>query len=63
MSGARVRGGRMSRYATMLMLALGVFAILVNTYLAAVIIALGVAMYLFERVLVGRVQRSLDQEG
>jgi len=53
----------MSRYATMLMLALGVFAILVNTYLAAVIIALGVAMYLFERVLVGRVQRSLDQEG
>ncbi|MDA4134640.1 MAG: hypothetical protein OK441_03620 [Thaumarchaeota archaeon] len=53
MSKTRVRSGRFTRYATLLMIALGVASILVNTTLAAVIIALGVAMFLFERLFVG----------
>ena len=53
MSKPRVRSGRFTRYATLMMIALGVLTILVNTTLAAVIIALGVEMFLFERLLVG----------
>ncbi|MGD0636620.1 MAG: hypothetical protein ABSA72_01090 [Nitrososphaerales archaeon] len=53
MSKPRVRSGRFTRYATLMMIALGVLSILVNTTLAAVIIALGVAMFLFERLFVG----------
>jgi hypothetical protein len=41
-----------------MMIALGVLTILVNTTLAAVIIALGVAMFLFERALVGAGDRA-----
>lgn len=58
MSKPRVRGGRLTRLATGLMFVLGLFSILVNTTLAAVIIALAVAMFLFERALVGRARRS-----
>jgi len=53
MSKPRVRSSRFARYASLLMVVLGLFAILVNTILAVVIIALGVAMILFERRLVG----------
>ena len=49
----------MSRYATILMIVLGLATILVNVAVAAVLIALGLAMYLFERRLQGRVERSL----
>jgi len=58
MNKPRVRSGRFTRYATLMMIALGVVTILVNTTLAAVIIALGVAMFLFERVLVGAGDRA-----
>jgi hypothetical protein len=53
----------MTRYATLLMVVLGVFCILVNTTVAAVIIALAAAMYLLERILVGKAQRSPDTAG
>jgi hypothetical protein len=43
------------------MVVLGLLAIFVNTTLAVVIVALGVAMYLLERLLVARVQKSLDE--
>jgi uncharacterized membrane protein YfbV (UPF0208 family) len=58
MNKPRVRSGRFTRYATLMMIALGVVTILVNTTLAAVIIALGVAMFLFERALVGAGDRA-----
>ena len=61
MSKPKVRGSRLTRYATVMMIALGVLSILVNTTVAAIIIILGIAMYLFERRLVGSVQRSVDQ--
>jgi len=44
------------------MIALGVLAILVDTTVAAIIIVLGVAMYLFERRLLRSAQKSLDQK-
>jgi len=53
LSKPRVRSGRFTLYATLLMIALGLLTILVNTTVAAVIIALGVAMFLFERLFVG----------
>jgi hypothetical protein len=43
------------------MVVLGLLTIFVSTTLAVVIVALGVAMYLFERLLVARVQKSLDE--
>ena len=61
MSKPRVRSSRLTRSATVLMVVLGLLTIFVNTTLAAVIIALGVAMYLFERHLVAKVQESLDE--
>jgi Flp pilus assembly protein TadB len=62
MSGPRVKSSRLTRYATLMMIALGVLTILVNTTVAVVLIALGVAMYLFELRLVRGVQRSVDSE-
>lgn len=53
-----MRGGRLTRTATILMIALGLFTLLVNTTLAVVIIALGVAMFLFEWWMVRRSQRA-----
>jgi len=50
----------MTRYSSLLMIALGVFAILVNTTVAVVIIALGVAMFFFERILVRKAQQPGD---
>jgi hypothetical protein len=61
MSQPRVRSSGFARYAIVLMIVLGLVTILVNTTIAVVIIVLGVAMYLFERMLVGKAQRSLDQ--
>jgi len=61
MSKPRVRSSRLTRYATLLMVVLGLLTIFVSTTLAVVIVALGVAMYLFERLLVARVQKSLDE--
>ncbi len=58
MSKPRVRSSRFARYATVLMIVLGLATILVNTVLAVVIVALGVAMFLFERHLVGRDDRA-----
>jgi len=63
MSKPRVRSSRFARYATLLMIVLGVLTILVSTILAVVIIALGVAMFLFERRLVGREDRAPDGSG
>ena len=60
MSKPRVRSSRLTRYAILMMILLGLLTIFVNTTVAAVIITLGVGMYLFERLMVGRVQRSLD---
>lgn len=57
MSAPKVRSGRLARGAILLMIALGVFTILVNVPIAIILIALGVAMYLFERWLVRRVQK------
>jgi ABC-type methionine transport system permease subunit len=61
MSKPRVRSSRFTRFAILLMIVLGLLTILVNTTLAVVIIALGVGMYLFERTLVQKAQRSLDK--
>ncbi|MGA2198912.1 MAG: hypothetical protein ABSG45_03140 [Nitrososphaerales archaeon] len=61
MSKPRVRSSRFARYASLMMVALGVLSIVVNTTVAAVIIALGLAMYLSERLIEGKVQRSLEQ--
>lgn len=58
MSKPRVRGSRLTRFATVMMLVLGFVSILVNTTLAAIIIALAVAMFLFEWLLVGRARKS-----
>ena len=60
MSQPRVKSSGFARYTIVLMIVLGLLTILVNTTIAVVIIALGVAMYLFERMLVGKAQRSLD---
>jgi hypothetical protein len=61
MSQPRVRSSRFARYAILLMIVLGLLTILVNTTIAVVIIALGVGMYLFERLLVGKAQQSPDK--
>jgi hypothetical protein len=61
MSQPRVRSSGFARYAIVLMIVLGLVTILVNTTIAVVIVVLGVGMYLFERMLVGKAQRSLDQ--
>lgn len=58
MSAPRVRSGRLTRIATALMIALGVVTIFINEVVAAIIIALGVAMYLFEWWLVRKVARA-----
>jgi hypothetical protein len=61
MSKPRVRSSRFARYASLTMVVLGVLSILVNTTVAAVIIVLGLAMYLSERLIEGKVQHSLEQ--
>jgi hypothetical protein len=53
----------MSRYAALLMIVLGLFAILVNTTVAAVIVVLGVAMYLFERRLATTASEPAARDG
>jgi hypothetical protein len=58
MSRTRVRSGRLTKIATLLMIALGAFSLLVNVTIAAIIIALGVAMYLFEWWMVRRFGRA-----
>jgi hypothetical protein len=45
------------------MIALGVFSFLVNEAVAAILIALGVAMYLFEWWLVRKVERASAATG
>jgi orotate phosphoribosyltransferase len=54
----RVRSGRLAKTAIALMIALGVFSLLVSVTIAAIIIALGVAMYLFEWWLVRKFGRA-----
>ena len=61
MSAPRVRSGRITRIATVLMIVLGVLTIFVNDVVAAIIIALGVAMYLFEWWLVRKVARTVEE--
>jgi len=56
LSKPRLKSSRLALSATLLMILLGVLAILVNTSLAAVLIALGVVMLLFERSLSRRVE-------
>jgi hypothetical protein len=58
MSAPRVRSGRLAKVAIALMIALGVFSLLVDVTVAVIIIALGVAMYVFEWWLVRRVRRA-----
>lgn len=58
MSRTRVRTGRLAKVATALMIALGVFTLLVSVTIAAIIIALGVAMYLFEWLMVRKFGRA-----
>lgn len=58
MSRTRVRSGRLTRTATLLMIALGVFSLLVSVTIAAIIIALGIAMYLFEWWMVRKFGRA-----
>ena len=58
MTSPKVRGGRLAKTATVLMLVLGAFTLLVNVTIAVIIIALGIAMYLFERYMVRRVGRT-----
>ncbi len=58
MSAPRVRSSRLTKVAIALMIALGVFTLLVDVPIAVVIIALGVAMYLFEWWLVRRARAS-----
>jgi hypothetical protein len=47
-SGPRVRSSRLARVATVLMIVLGLLSILVSVTIAAILIALGIAMLLFE---------------
>ncbi|MDA4131633.1 MAG: hypothetical protein OK454_00710 [Thaumarchaeota archaeon] len=58
MSAPKVRSGRLARAAMLLMIVLGVFSILVSVAVAAILIVLGAAMYLFEWWLVRKVRRS-----
>ncbi len=58
MSTPRVRSSRLTKVAIALMIALGVFTLLVDAVIAVVIIALGVAMYLFEWWLVRRARAA-----
>ncbi len=44
------------------MILLGIFSILVNTTLAVVLIVLGVVMYLFERGVTRRIQKSVEED-
>jgi uncharacterized membrane protein YgcG len=63
MSAPKVKSGRLARAAILLMIALGVFSFLVNEAVAAILIALGVAMYLFEWWLVRKVGRASATTG
>lgn len=63
MSAPRVRSGRLTRVATLLMIVLGLVTILISVAVAAIIIALGAAMYLFEWWLVRKVRRAAEEEG
>lgn len=54
MSAPRVRSSRLTKVATILMIVLGLFTVLVNLTVAVIIIALGVAMFLFEWWMVRR---------
>jgi hypothetical protein len=58
MSGPRLRSGRLARIAIGLMIVLGVFTIIVSVPIAIILIALGVAMYLFEWWLVRGASRN-----
>jgi hypothetical protein len=63
MSAPKVKSGRLARTAILLMIALGAFSLLVNVAVAAILIALGVAMFLFELWLVRKVERASDPTG
>jgi hypothetical protein len=63
MSAPRVRSGRLAKVAIALMIALGVFSLLVDVTVAVIIIVLGVAMYVFEWWLVRRVRRAAPTSG
>lgn len=63
MSAPKVKSGRLAHAATILMIALGVFSLLVNVSVAVILIVLGVAMFLFERRLVRGVRRSREDSG
>jgi hypothetical protein len=63
MSAPKVKSGRLARASILLMIALGVFSFLVNEAVAAILIALGVAMYLFEWWLVRKVERASAATG
>lgn len=62
MSKPRLKSSRLARSATLLMILLGIFSILVNTTLAVVLIVLGVVMYLFERGVTRRIQKSVEED-
>ena len=63
MSAPKVKSGRLARTAIVLMVALGVFTLLVSVTLAIILISLGVAMYLFEWWLVRKVERASRTTG
>ncbi len=52
-----MKSSRLARVATLLMIALGIFTVLVSVTIAAIIIALGVAMLLFEWWMVRKFRR------
>lgn len=58
MSKPRLKSSRLALSAAVLMILLGLFSILVNTTLAAVLVVLGVVMLLFERGLSRRIEAS-----
>lgn len=61
-TGPRVRSNRLARVATVLMIILGVFSILVSVTIAAIIIALGIAMYMLEWWLVRKFSRAATSD-
>lgn len=63
MSSPKVRSGRLTKIATGLMLVLGLVTILISVTVAAIIITLAVAMYLFEWWLVRKVARAAEEAG
>jgi hypothetical protein len=51
----------LTRYSSLLMIALGLFSILVNTTLAAVIIVLGLVMFVFEWMVAGKAHSAVGR--